>query len=132
MTLKVCPQPCPSCPWRRDQTARDIPNFELELAEGLSKLCPDADGRPPHHTAALFACHQSKEGAEIVCAGWLAMVGEWSVRAVVAKIDGRLDPAGFAPRPGWPDLHTNYPEVLEKLRATAPAGKSRRNLRRKA
>lgn len=130
MTLKVCPQPCPSCPWRRDQTARDIPNFDLELAEGLARLSPDAEGIGPDRHAAFFACHQSKPGAEIICAGWLAMVGEYNLRAVVARHDGRLDPAGFAPGPDWPDLHTNYPEVLEKLRATDPAGPRRRNKRK--
>jgi hypothetical protein len=33
----------------------------------------------------------------------------------------RLDAAALEPGQGWPDLHENYPEVLQKLRATHSA-----------
>lgn len=32
---------------------------------------------------------------------------------------GRLDAAHLDPKVGWPELHGNYGEVLDKLRATA-------------
>lgn len=34
-TLTVLAMPCPTCPWRLDATAQDIPNFDLEQAENL-------------------------------------------------------------------------------------------------
>lgn len=73
--LTTSANPCPSCPWRMDEDATDIPNFCLELAEGPSNCCPDARGMGPDFGARVFACHQSKDGAEIACAAWVATVG---------------------------------------------------------
>ena len=111
--------PCPGCPWRLDQDARSIPNFSLELAQALAHTCPDARGMGPDFGAAMFACHHSKAGAEVHCAGWLASVGHRHpvVRLSIAR--GQLDPAHLEPGPDWPALHENYGQVLEKLRATA-------------
>ncbi|NDZ17186.1 hypothetical protein C7T35_39305 [Variovorax sp. WS11] len=111
--------PCPTCPWRLDQDARSIPNFSLELAQALATTCPDARNMGPDFGAAVFACHQSRIGAEVHCAGWLATVGHKhpAVRLSVAR--GDLDPGHLQPGPHWPVLHENYGQVLGKLRATA-------------
>lgn len=119
-SLKSPAQPCPACPWRRDSVAADIPNFSLERAEGLAECSPDEHNIGPHFGANMFACHQSKEGAEFPCAGWLAVVGHCHPQVRIAIRENRLNPAALKPGKGWPALHSNYPEVLEKLRATTP------------
>lgn len=120
-TPKPPQQPCPSCPWRVDQHAQDIPNFSLALAEGLAATCPDHRGLGPAFGAPLFACHQSKVGAEVHCAGWLAKVGRTHPNVRLSVVQGRLDPVHLAPRPDWPQLHDDYGQVLNKLRARAHA-----------
>jgi hypothetical protein len=67
----------------------------------------------------MFACHQSKIGAEVHCAGWLASVGHAHPNVRLSIAQGRLDPARLQPGASWPALHYNYADVLEKLRSTA-------------
>ena len=110
--------PCASCPWRTNTTARDIPNFSMPLAESLASTCPDARDHGPDFFATYFACHQSKPGSEFACAGWLAKVGHRHPRVRLAVSRDQLDAAALSPGDGWPDLHDNYQQVLEKLRAT--------------
>lgn len=73
----------------------------------------------PSFGAPVFACHQSREGEEIVCSGWLASVGDAhpNMRLMVAA--GKLDAEVFSPGDDWPALHCSFAEVIEKLRATA-------------
>lgn len=113
--------PCASCPWRTDSTARDIPNFSMSLAESLAATCPDGRDQGPDFFASHFACHMSKPDDEFACAGWLATVGHRHPRVRLAVLRGLVDPAALSPRDGWPPLHENYQQVLEKLRATDPA-----------
>lgn len=120
-SLATLAKPCPSCPWRVDKDAAHIPNFDLELAEGLAGCCPDKRNMGPDYGASMFACHQSKDGAEIACAGWMAAVGHRYPGVRLAVAMGRLDASALRPGAGWPDLHPNYQQVLEKLRATDPA-----------
>lgn len=120
-SLTTIAKPCPSCPWRVDQDATDIPNFDLDLAEGLARCCPDKRGMGPDFGDSMFACHQSKDAAEIACAGWMATVGHRHPGVRLAVAMGRLDAAALRPGRGWPELHANYQNVIEKLRATDPA-----------
>ena len=116
--MKTLSTPCPSCPWRVDSSADAIPSFSMALAEKLRATCPDERGMGPGFDAAWFACHQSKDGAEIPCAGWLAKVGNAHPRVRMAVIDGRLDPKVLAPGQDWPPLYDTYPQVMEQLHAT--------------
>lgn len=120
-TLTTLATPCPSCSWRLDAMARDIPHFDLDLAENLAATCPDERGMGPDFGASMFACHQSKEGREIACAGWMATVGHRHPGVRLAVAMKRLDPSALRPGARWPALHPNYQRVLEKLRATTPA-----------
>ena len=120
-SLTTIAKPCLSCPWRVDKDAADIPNFDLELAEGLAGCCPDKRNMGPDYRASMFPCHQSKDGAEIACAGWLATVGHRHPGVRLAVAVGRLDASALRPGNGWPVLHPNYQQVIEKLRATDPA-----------
>lgn len=75
----------------------------------------------PDFGASMFACHQSKEGREIACAGWMATVGHRHPGVRLALAMKRLDPAALRPGAHWLALHPNYQQVLKKLRATTPA-----------
>ncbi len=112
-------KPCSSCPWRVDQDAAAIPNFSLELAENLAGTCPDDRGMGPEFGAAMFACHQSRDGAEVVCAGWLAVVGARHPAVRMGVIAGSVPVEALEPGKDWPELHGYFGEVIEKLRATA-------------
>lgn len=116
--MTACRKPCLSCPWVVGNTAAGIPRFDLEKAEALAGTCPDERDYGPNFGAHLFACHQSREGAEIICAGWLAAVGRRHpmVRYMVAT--GRVLLEALEPGAGWPPLHKTFHEVIEKLRAT--------------
>jgi hypothetical protein len=70
----------------------------------------------------MFACHQSRQGEEFACAGWLAKVGHRHPAVRLAVVRGQLDPAALEPGEGWPELHGDYREVLNKLRATSDVG----------
>lgn len=115
----TCRKPCPSCPWRVDQDAAAIPHFSLDLAEGLAATCPDEHGMGPDFGAAQFACHQSRPGEEVVCAGWLAVVGACHPAVRMQVFAGTLPVEALAPGEDWPALHEAFAEVIEKLRATA-------------
>jgi hypothetical protein len=116
--MKTPGKPCTSCPWRLAAGAKDIPNFNIELAEKLADTCPDHRGMGPDVGASMFACHQSRQGEEFACAGWLAKVGHRHPAVRLAIVGGQLDPAALEPSTGWPELHDDYREVLNKLRAT--------------
>lgn len=111
-------RPCPSCPWRRDQDAQAIPGFRLELAEALAATSPDDRGFGPDLGAPMFACHQSRDGDEVVCAGWLAVHGAAHPSVRLAVLRGDLVPEQLAPGEGWPALEASYQDVIAKLRRT--------------
>lgn len=109
-------RPCRSCPWRVDQHAHAIPNFSLELAERLEATCPSG-GYGVDMMAPQFACHQSNEGEEIVCAGWLAVAGGRHPAVRLAVATGRLSPDALSPGDDWPELHESFNDLIEKLRS---------------
>lgn len=108
-------QPCKTCPWRVDQHADAIPNFSLELAEGLANTCP-RNGYGPDLGSPQFACHQSKDGDEIVCAGWLATNGAAHPAVRINVFAGHTPAEALEPNEDWPDLHETFEEVIVKLR----------------
>jgi len=112
-------KPCPGCPWRVDKDATHIPNFSLEKAEGLAQTSPCERGFGPSYTDNMFACHQSKEGEEFACAGWLATVGSEHPRVRLAVATNRLPHWALRPGEGWPELHSTFQQVITKLRASA-------------
>lgn len=119
--MKACTRPCRTCPWRTDSSADDIPNFDPELAERLAETCPH-DGIGPDFGASLFACHESDEGREVACAGWLAVVGHAHPTVRMAVLAGQLAAARLTPGDGWPELHGPFEEVIAKLRGEVGHG----------
>lgn len=105
-------QPCKTCPWRVDATAGDIPNFSLDLAESLERTCDGQFGSPQ------MACHQSRDGNEFVCAGWLAIHGADSISVRLSVLAGQTPPEALEPGDDWPELHGSVAEMIYKLRET--------------
>ena len=113
--MKYLSQPCPSCPWRIDQTAGDIPHFDLEKARCLSRTCSDSKGFGPSFGEPMFACHTSNEREEFPCAGWLAKEGSAHPMVRLAIMTNALPEKVLSPGDNWPELHDNYVDVLTKL-----------------
>lgn len=104
------PRPCSECPWRLDQPVGRFPVARYE-----SLVATSVTGRGhPGLDAPVFACHKTREGAEVACAGWLAVEGVHHVGMRLAVAMGRLDSVAFAPAPDWPPL---YPDYLAMARA---------------
>ncbi|WP_374106484.1 DUF6283 family protein [Janthinobacterium sp. NKUCC06_STL] len=73
----------------------------------------------PDLGASMFAYHQSKAGADLACGGWLATVGHRHPGVRLAVAMGRLNASLLRPGEGWPELHPDYQQVLDKLSASA-------------
>lgn len=72
----------------------------------------------PSYLDPIFACHQSRLNEEFACAGWLAKVGHAHPRIRYLVSTGKLPAEALKPGPEWPVLHSNYQDVLDKLRET--------------
>ncbi len=115
-TLGAAGRPCRACPWRVDSHPRDIPSFDHDKAEGLVGTCPDEQGFGPEYGTPMFACHESPDGKEKACAGWLATVGAHHPGVRAAVLFGHLDESRLAPGEDWPALHPSFAEVIGALR----------------
>lgn len=111
--IRYMPRPCdPSptsgaCPFRRDA---DPGEFSAERFEILAATA-GGPGREAPFGAPLFACHHTADGAEVACAGWLAVCGQSHLGVRLALATGQLNPDGIGPKPGWPDLFDDYDEM---------------------
>ena len=106
-------QPCPSCPWRTDQGASAIPNYDQAKAENLLNTVGDGDAFRP-----IMACHHSQDGREIACKGYLARAGWSNLNVRVGVMSGLIDnPTAVidACIAAKIVLEPNYPAVLAKL-----------------
>jgi hypothetical protein len=110
--MSACRVPCPTCPWRREQHADEIPNFSIELAENLIHTTRT------DHLGTIFACHQSKDGQEVVCVGWLWRYGWDSIAIRLRLLRQMMSPEELDTPEDFDDiLHRNFDEVITKLRA---------------
>ena len=87
---------CATCPWCVDcDPAKDIPNgYSVELHEALTGTIArpgDISGLFSRDLRAM-ACHYSKVGEEIPCAGWLAnQIGDGNnIAARIEVMQGRM------------------------------------------
>lgn len=117
-SMRTPGRPCRACPWVEGRAAADIAHFDPERAECLSATSPDAEGTGPEIGAPMFACHESREGEEFACAGWLATQGSAHPGVRLAVMSQRLDPASLAPKPDWPALHPTFAAMITNLRNT--------------
>jgi hypothetical protein len=110
-------RPCKRCPWRRDVEPGEFPASRYEELRATSE---QREGHEPGIGAPLFACHKTKEGREMACAGWLAAVGHRHIGVRLAIVQRRLPPEVLHPGEDWPELFTTYDEM-----ATRQAGEDR-------
>lgn len=106
--------PCPTCPWRVDQSAESIPRYNHEKACGLLNTVGEGDDFRP-----IMACHGSTEEQLYACNGYLAREG-WSnlnVRVLLSRgvITNTPDEVAGACEEEGIELHPNYRAVLDKL-----------------
>lgn len=64
-TLPYCKRPCAECPWRADVKPG---KFSAERFRALAATAYNL-------AQTIFACHMSKEGGEVVCAGFIISQG---------------------------------------------------------
>jgi len=102
--------PCRTCPWRVAQHADAIPGYDHDLAEGLVSTTGREVGAP------IFACHQSRDGAEVVCTGWLWAYGDHSIAIRLRLATGQMTRDDLEPDPTI-DLHPTFADMIAKLRA---------------
>ena len=64
---------CKTCPWKADTTVTDIPNYSLDRHLNLASTIADLSGNLPtiNEPLKVMACHNSSEGKEYECIGWL-------------------------------------------------------------
>ena len=61
---------CAKCPWKVSTDPRDIPNgYSEALHEGLRRAV--AEPGALRGSGVVMACHESKQGREAHCIGWL-------------------------------------------------------------
>lgn len=102
-------RPCRDCPWRLDSPPGQFP---LERFEALRSTSDQSGLQAP-----MFACHQSAEGRDVACAGWLATEGHNHLGVRLAVALGRLNPVALRPRAGWPRLFSSYATMFAAKRA---------------
>lgn len=105
-------KPCEKCPW-----VQTTPPGEFSAARYAALRTttgyPGAEAPPG---SPLFACHISKEGKDVPCAGWLAAVGYYSIQVRVLIAHGRLPRNVLQPGRTWPPLFTSY-DAMEAVMA---------------
>lgn len=100
------------CPWRKDAPPGEFPACRFDaLRSTVTQQFPQP----------IFACHKSREGRDIACAGYLAVEGHGSVTIRLEVATGRLDPAALQPGPDWPELYGSFDEMVAAQDRSADA-----------
>ncbi len=108
-------RPCVECPWRRDVARGQFPPERYEaLLETRGRRDDEFTGHDAPIDAPWFACHKARPGEEFGCAGWLAVEGSSHVGVRLAVLRGLVAPEALAPADGWPELLSDYDELLRR------------------
>lgn len=73
--LPYMPSPCRECPWRRDVKPG---KFTAARFQALARTAYDM-------ATTIFACHMSKEGGEVACAGFVLQQGAHNLSLRMAR-----------------------------------------------
>jgi hypothetical protein len=112
------PRPCDAtdtsgpCPFRVDAPAGEFPASRYEKLADTAGL-PGAEvpvGGP------MFACHHTRDGAPVACAGWLAVCGDQHLGVRMALAEGRIEPEAVRRPVGGPELFESY-DVMAREQA---------------
>ncbi len=84
---------CAKCPWKVTTDPHDIPDGYCEIKHANLAGTIAEPGALPTGPLHIFACHETKSGKELPCAGWLShQLGEGNnIGLRLAVIDGRID-----------------------------------------
>ena len=92
---------CKKCPWRVDVDPFDIPNgYCPDKHGGLKDTIAEQGALPQGEPLRLMACHESREGKELPCVGWLAhQLGPGNniplrLAVTYGRVDGRVETVG--------------------------------------
>jgi hypothetical protein len=107
--------PCAECPFRCDTQPGQFPACRYDALRETA----GSPGSEVPLGAPFFACHKSPEGADEVCAGWLAACGIEHLGVRMAVLTGRLEPEHLRPGEGWPELFATYDEMAATQGATS-------------
>lgn len=65
---------CKSCPWKVSASTAEIPGYDRAKHEKLRPITNRGETPvfPTGRGVEVMACHLSREGADVPCAGWLS------------------------------------------------------------
>ncbi len=110
-------KPCKNCPWKRSSKAggEDIPNFSIEMMRDLKKTTFEADCHPNERDALrpVFACHDTKEGKEATCAGYVARDGKHNITVRFLAASDNVDLRPIIEAAEENELYNDFHEMLE-------------------
>jgi hypothetical protein len=116
MSKLFATKPCKHCPWKRSSKAggEDIPNFDIELMRGLAITAPPE--RREHGDKddfrKIFACHDSREGKECACAGYVARDGRFNLSLRLLAIQSSTNLRPIIEESEKYELYDNFHEML--------------------
>jgi hypothetical protein len=95
---------------RADNADNPRSKFPAEKWRELAATVDDGTGGTAPLGAPVFGCHKGAPGtgADMACAGWLAMFGDRHVAIRMAIAMDRLPAEALAPKAGWPPLYTTW------------------------
>lgn len=74
---------CKTCPWRVGADVNNIPGYSEDMHRRLDRTIQSGLDTLFSREHRVMACHYSKDGAEIPCAGWLHhQIGEGNNLAI--------------------------------------------------
>jgi Family of unknown function (DUF6283) len=62
---------CANCPWRIGSDTAKIPNYDLRQHRQLASTIAKPGQLDDSDTLRMMACHNSSEGNDLECVGWL-------------------------------------------------------------
>jgi hypothetical protein len=113
--------PCNECPW---STTTPPGQFSAQRYADL-RYTSGTPGKEAPIGSPLFACHVSQEGHDLPCAGWLAVVGRWSLPVRILIAQKHLPATVLDSEPDWPPLFEDY-ATMEKTQGVRPKRRTRR------
>ncbi|MYM61609.1 hypothetical protein GTG28_20625 [Vibrio sp. OCN044] len=119
MPKYFAPKPCKHCPWKRSSKVGggDIPNFSLSLMRNLASTAKGGAVHDRDQFRKIFACHDSKEGSECACAGYVARDGLHNLNVRLLAIQNDVDLTSIIREAEKHELYDSFEEMLSDYEA---------------
>ncbi|MCY9872968.1 DUF6283 family protein [Vibrio barjaei] len=109
-------QPCKHCPWKKSSVKGgfNIPNFNMSLMYSLENTAPKKDCSPEEldDFRKIFACHDSKEGNESACAGYVARDGQHNLNVRFLAATQKVNLQDIIDASEQHELYDNFHDML--------------------